>query len=134
MPEIPIRRSSNTTRRSALSIYSTERDLESVSSLSCRICLHNHIPPCRCLDDKVAQAMDSQFAKISSNQRVTSTIQGQIRDFSPEDYIDGKNDPRLDDCGRYSLVPGKRVLRDANLNQQVLNTVSLYTNSSLTED
>nr|GMD76347.1 E3 ubiquitin-protein ligase MARCH1 [Ipomoea batatas] len=33
--------SSNTTRRSR-SIYSSERDMESASSLSCRICLHNH--------------------------------------------------------------------------------------------
>ncbi|XP_019155110.1 PREDICTED: E3 ubiquitin-protein ligase MARCH1-like [Ipomoea nil] len=46
--------SSNTTRRSR-SIYSTDRDLESASSLSCRICLDSDtregdqlIAPCRC--------------------------------------------------------------------------------------
>ncbi|XP_019150925.1 PREDICTED: 3-oxoacyl-[acyl-carrier-protein] synthase I, chloroplastic-like [Ipomoea nil] len=48
---------------------------------------------------------------------------GQIRDFSTEGYIDGKNDRRLDDCWRYCLVAGKRALSDANLSQQVLDTM-----------
>nr|GMD01563.1 3-oxoacyl-[acyl-carrier-protein] synthase I, chloroplastic-like [Ipomoea batatas] len=48
---------------------------------------------------------------------------GQIRDFSTEGYIDGKNDRRLDDCWRYCLVAGKRALNDANLSQQVLDTM-----------
>nr|GME03752.1 3-oxoacyl-[acyl-carrier-protein] synthase I, chloroplastic-like [Ipomoea batatas]GME09687.1 3-oxoacyl-[acyl-carrier-protein] synthase I, chloroplastic-like [Ipomoea batatas]GME16227.1 3-oxoacyl-[acyl-carrier-protein] synthase I, chloroplastic-like [Ipomoea batatas] len=48
---------------------------------------------------------------------------GQIRDFSTEGYVDGKNDRRLDDCWRYCLVAGKRALNDANLSQQVLDTM-----------
>lgn len=54
---------------------------------------------------------------------------GQIRDFSSEGYIDGKNDRRLDNCWRYCLVAGKRALDDANLGQQVLETVSLFIGS-----
>lgn len=50
---------------------------------------------------------------------------GQIRDFSSVGYIDGKNDRRLDDCWRYCLVAGKKALNDANLGQEVLETVSL---------
>lgn len=50
---------------------------------------------------------------------------GQIRDFSSKGYIDGKNDRRLDNCWRYCIVAGKRALEDANLGQQVLETVSL---------
>jgi len=49
---------------------------------------------------------------------------GQIRDFSSEGYIDGKNDRRLDNCWRYCIVAGKRALDDANLGKQVLDTVS----------
>lgn len=49
---------------------------------------------------------------------------GQIRDFSSNGYIDGKNDRRLDDCWRYCLVAGKKALEDANLGNQVLDTVS----------
>ncbi|KAK4338520.1 hypothetical protein RND71_043007 [Anisodus tanguticus] len=48
---------------------------------------------------------------------------GQIHDFSSKGYIDGKNDRRLDDCWRYCLVAGKRALDDANLDQQVLETM-----------
>ncbi|KAH0461369.1 hypothetical protein IEQ34_008944 [Dendrobium chrysotoxum] len=40
---------------------------------------------------------------------------GQIRGFSSEGYIDGKNDRRLDDCLRYCLVSGKKALEDADL-------------------
>ncbi|MCD7450878.1 3-oxoacyl-[Datura stramonium] len=53
----------------------------------------------------------------------TVRFAGQIRDFSSKDYIDGKNDRRLDDCWRYCLVAGKRALDDANLGQQVLETM-----------
>uniref|UniRef100_A0A0D9W5I2 3-oxoacyl-[acyl-carrier-protein] synthase n=1 Tax=Leersia perrieri TaxID=77586 RepID=A0A0D9W5I2_9ORYZ len=40
---------------------------------------------------------------------------GQIRGFSSEGYIDGKNDRRLDDCLRYCIVSGKKALEDAGL-------------------
>ncbi|TVU12200.1 hypothetical protein EJB05_45833, partial [Eragrostis curvula] len=40
---------------------------------------------------------------------------GQIRGFSSEGYIDGKNDRRLDDCLRYCLVSGKKALEAAGL-------------------
>ncbi|KAK7318080.1 hypothetical protein RJT34_02778 [Clitoria ternatea] len=48
---------------------------------------------------------------------------GQIRNFSSEGYIDGKNDRRLDDCWRYCIVAGKRALDDANLGHEVLKTM-----------
>ncbi|MCL7044137.1 hypothetical protein MKW94_014668, partial [Papaver nudicaule] len=47
---------------------------------------------------------------------------GQIRNFSSEGYIDGKNDRRLDDCWRYCLVAGKRALEDAKLGTQTLES------------
>uniref|UniRef100_A0ACD5UAM3 Uncharacterized protein n=1 Tax=Avena sativa TaxID=4498 RepID=A0ACD5UAM3_AVESA len=40
---------------------------------------------------------------------------GQIRGFSSEGYIDGKNDRRLDDCIRYCIVSGKKALESAGL-------------------
>ncbi|KAG9150162.1 hypothetical protein Leryth_009742, partial [Lithospermum erythrorhizon] len=40
---------------------------------------------------------------------------GQIRGFSAEGYIDGKNDRRLDNCLRYCIVAGKKALEDAHL-------------------
>ncbi|KAF0903814.1 hypothetical protein E2562_029919 [Oryza meyeriana var. granulata] len=40
---------------------------------------------------------------------------GQIRGFSSEGYIDGKNDRRLDDCIRYCIVSGKKALESADL-------------------
>ncbi|XP_043709337.1 3-oxoacyl-[acyl-carrier-protein] synthase I, chloroplastic-like [Telopea speciosissima] len=40
---------------------------------------------------------------------------GQIRGFSSEGYIDGKNDRRLDDSLRYCLVAGKKALERADL-------------------
>ncbi|ONK58172.1 uncharacterized protein A4U43_C09F8960 [Asparagus officinalis] len=40
---------------------------------------------------------------------------GQIRGFSSEGYIDGKNDRRLDDCLRYGLVSGKKALESAGI-------------------
>jgi 3-oxoacyl-[acyl-carrier-protein] synthase II len=42
---------------------------------------------------------------------------GQIRGFSSEGYIDGKNDRRLDDFLRYCLVSGKKALESAALPQ-----------------
>ncbi|MCL7051255.1 hypothetical protein MKW94_008447 [Papaver nudicaule] len=48
---------------------------------------------------------------------------GQIRNFSSEGYIDGKNDRRLDDCLRYCLVAGKKALEDANLGTEVLESM-----------
>ncbi|GFP79311.1 3-oxoacyl-[acyl-carrier-protein] synthase i chloroplastic [Phtheirospermum japonicum] len=48
---------------------------------------------------------------------------GQIRGFSSDGYIDGKNDRCLDDCWRYCLVAGKRALDDAGLSEQVLETM-----------
>lgn len=49
---------------------------------------------------------------------------GQIRGFSSEGYIDGKNDRRLDDCWRYCLVAGRRALDEANLGSEALEKVS----------
>ncbi|PAN25333.1 hypothetical protein PAHAL_4G293400 [Panicum hallii] len=40
---------------------------------------------------------------------------GQIRRFSSEGYIDGKNDRRLDDCLRYCIVSGKKALEAAGI-------------------
>lgn len=40
---------------------------------------------------------------------------GQIRGFTSDGYIDGKNDRRLDDCLRYCLVSGKKALESAGL-------------------
>ncbi|KAM7271738.1 hypothetical protein ACFE04_030952 [Oxalis oulophora] len=46
---------------------------------------------------------------------------GQIRDFSSEGYIDGKNDRRLDDCLRYCLVAGKKAVENANVNLSTID-------------
>eukprot|EP00250_Pteridium_aquilinum_P028262 c36863_g1_i1 orf=279-1709(-) len=45
---------------------------------------------------------------------------GQIRGFSSEGYIDGKNDRRLDDCLRYCIVSGKKALENAGLGSENL--------------
>ncbi|KAI3873176.1 hypothetical protein MKX03_002422 [Papaver bracteatum] len=50
-------------------------------------------------------------------------IGGQIRNFSSEGHIDGKNDRRLDDCWRYVLVAGKGALEDANLGTEILESM-----------
>ncbi|KAG6397139.1 hypothetical protein SASPL_143303 [Salvia splendens] len=52
-------------------------------------------------------------------------IAAQIRGFSSEGYIDGKNDRRLDDCWKYCLVAGKRALDDANLGKQVIDATRM---------
>ncbi|XP_052179490.1 3-oxoacyl-[acyl-carrier-protein] synthase I, chloroplastic [Diospyros lotus] len=48
---------------------------------------------------------------------------GQIRGFSAEGYIDGKNDRRLDDCLRYCIVAGKKALEDADLGGDKLGKI-----------
>ncbi|XP_047965919.1 3-oxoacyl-[acyl-carrier-protein] synthase I, chloroplastic-like [Salvia hispanica] len=53
----------------------------------------------------------------------TVKIAGQIRGFSSEGYVNGKDDRRLDDCWRYSLVAGKRALDDAALGEQIVHTM-----------
>ncbi|KAG6397140.1 hypothetical protein SASPL_143304 [Salvia splendens] len=58
-------------------------------------------------------------------------IAGQIRGFSSDGYIDGKDDRRLDDCWRYCLVAGKRALDDANLGKKAVDTVN-YVNAHAT--
>lgn len=50
---------------------------------------------------------------------------GQIKGFSSQGYIDGKNDRRLDDTLRYCLVSGKRALEDAGLGGENLNQVRI---------
>ncbi|KAG6399410.1 hypothetical protein SASPL_140891 [Salvia splendens] len=55
----------------------------------------------------------------------TVKIAGQIRGFSSEGHINGKDDRRLDDCWRYSLVAGKRALDDAALGKQVVDTLRI---------
>ena len=53
---------------------------------------------------------------------------GQIRGFSTDGYIDGKNDRRLDDSLRYCLVSGKKALEDAGLGGEHLEKVSFVEN------
>ncbi|XP_051128513.1 3-oxoacyl-[acyl-carrier-protein] synthase I, chloroplastic [Andrographis paniculata] len=48
---------------------------------------------------------------------------GQIRGFTSEGYIDGKNDRRLDDCLRYCIVAGKKALESADLGGDKLNEI-----------
>ncbi|KAL3651271.1 3-oxoacyl-[acyl-carrier-protein] synthase I, chloroplastic [Castilleja foliolosa] len=48
---------------------------------------------------------------------------GQIRRFTAEGYIDGKNDRRLDDYLRYCIVAGKRALECADLGGDKLNKI-----------
>ncbi|KAL3621714.1 3-oxoacyl-[acyl-carrier-protein] synthase I, chloroplastic [Castilleja foliolosa] len=48
---------------------------------------------------------------------------GQIRGFTAEGYIDGKNDRRLDDYLRYCIVAGKRALECADLGGDKLNKI-----------
>ncbi|PHT59723.1 3-oxoacyl-[acyl-carrier-protein] synthase I, chloroplastic [Capsicum baccatum] len=48
---------------------------------------------------------------------------GQVRYFSVEGYTDGKNDHRLGNYWRHSLVAGKMALDNANLSQQVVETM-----------
>ncbi|CAN1329450.1 3-oxoacyl-[acyl-carrier-protein] synthase I, chloroplastic [Linum perenne] len=50
---------------------------------------------------------------------------GQIRGFNAQGYIDGKNDRRLDDCLRYSIVAGKKALEDADLGASKWNILQI---------
>jgi len=57
---------------------------------------------------------------------------GQIREFSANGYIDGKNDRQLDDCWRYGLVSGKLALENADLRKEKLDKVfNIFLRSSL---
>lgn len=47
----------------------------------------------------------------------------QIKGFSSDGYIDGKNDRRLDDVIRYAIVAGKKALHHAGLDEQGLAKV-----------
>ncbi|KAJ7186307.1 hypothetical protein O6H91_Y536800 [Diphasiastrum complanatum] len=51
--------------------------------------------------------------------KFSTKFAGQIRDFSSEGYIDGKNDRRLDDCIRYCIVSGKKAMEHAGLGSEV---------------
>lgn len=51
---------------------------------------------------------------------------GQIRGFTSQGYIDGKNDRRLDDCLRYCIVAGKKALEDADLGGDKLSKVAFF--------
>uniref|UniRef100_A0A9R1VVR3 3-oxoacyl-[acyl-carrier-protein] synthase I, chloroplastic n=1 Tax=Lactuca sativa TaxID=4236 RepID=A0A9R1VVR3_LACSA len=48
---------------------------------------------------------------------------GQIRGFTSDGYIDGKNDRRLDDCLRYCIVAGKKALEHADLGGDKLSKI-----------
>ena len=49
----------------------------------------------------------------------------QIKNFSSDGLIDPKSDRRLDDYLRYTLVSGKKALRQAGLEGEGLNNVSM---------
>ncbi|KAI0496704.1 hypothetical protein KFK09_023028 [Dendrobium nobile] len=49
---------------------------------------------------------------------------GQIRNFSSNNYIDGKRERRLDDCWRYCIVAARKALEDAQLGNEALNSVN----------
>ncbi|PKU77872.1 3-oxoacyl-[acyl-carrier-protein] synthase I, chloroplastic [Dendrobium catenatum] len=49
---------------------------------------------------------------------------GQIRNFSSNNYIDGKRERRLDDCWRYCIVAARKALEDAKLGNEALNSVN----------
>ncbi|KAL2321284.1 hypothetical protein Fmac_030253 [Flemingia macrophylla] len=71
--------------------------------------------------------VDGYYEKLLSGESGISAIDrfdaskfptrfaGQIRGFSGEGYVDGKNDRRLDDCLRYCIVAGKKALESADL-------------------
>lgn len=80
--------------------------------------------------------VDAYYEKLLSGESGISLIDrfdaskfptrfgGQIRGFSSEGYIDGKNERRLDDCLKYCIVAGKKALESANLGGDKLNTVT----------
>ncbi|KAJ6368455.1 hypothetical protein OIU77_021172 [Salix suchowensis] len=79
--------------------------------------------------------VDAYYDKLLSGESGIGTIDrfdaskfptrfgGQIRGFSAQGYIDGKNDRRLDDCLRYCIVAGKKALEDADLGGDNLSKV-----------
>ncbi|AED95365.1 3-ketoacyl-acyl carrier protein synthase I [Arabidopsis thaliana] len=79
--------------------------------------------------------VDAYYEKLLSGESGISLIDrfdaskfptrfgGQIRGFSSEGYIDGKNERRLDDCLKYCIVAGKKALESANLGGDKLNTI-----------
>ena len=81
--------------------------------------------------------VDAYYEKLLSGESGISLIDrfdaskfptrfgGQIRGFSSEGYIDGKNERRLDDCLKYCIVAGKKALESAGLGGDKLNTVLL---------
>ncbi|GMI85989.1 3-ketoacyl-acyl carrier protein synthase I, KETOACYL-ACP SYNTHASE 1 [Hibiscus trionum] len=56
--------------------------------------------------------------------KLPTRFAGQIRGFSSEGYIDGKNDRRLDDCLRYCIVAGKKAVEDADLGGDKLSKIN----------
>jgi len=82
--------------------------------------------------------VDAYYEKLLSGESGISLIDrfdaskfptrfgGQIRGFSSEGYIDGKNERRLDDCLKYCIVAGKKALESANLGGDKLNTVNIW--------
>ncbi|CAA2983114.1 3-oxoacyl-[acyl-carrier- ] synthase I, chloroplastic [Olea europaea subsp. europaea] len=59
---------------------------------------------------------------------------GQIRGFKSEDYIDKKNDRRLDDCLRYCNVAGKKALECDRLEKWFVVDVGLVVVLELSDD
>ncbi|CAK9185750.1 unnamed protein product [Ilex paraguariensis] len=71
--------------------------------------------------------VDTYYDKLLSGQSGISPIDrfdaseyptkiaGQIRGFSSEGYIDGKDDKRLDDSIGYCIVAGKKVVEEADV-------------------
>nr|GEV14991.1 3-oxoacyl-[acyl-carrier-protein] synthase I, chloroplastic-like [Tanacetum cinerariifolium] len=55
---------------------------------------------------------------------LTTRFGGQIRGFESKEYINGKNDRRLDDSQRYCIVAGKRALENAALGEQELSKIN----------
>ncbi|KAM2035182.1 hypothetical protein EV2_039198 [Malus domestica] len=66
--------------------------------------------------------LDQVFKKfdVNGNKKISSSELGAImsslgQPFSSNGYIDEKNDRRLNNCPRYSIVAGKKALEDADL-------------------
>ena len=87
---------------------------------------------CSCFGNDVDQFYDSLLAGKSGVDMIdrfdTSTyptkFAAQIRNFSSEGLIAPKEDRRLDDCLRYTLVSGKKALAQAGLDDEALAGVS----------
>ncbi|CAK9185752.1 unnamed protein product [Ilex paraguariensis] len=80
--------------------------------------------------------VDTYYDKLLSGQSGISPIDrfdaseyptrvaGQIRGFSSDGYINGKNDRRLDDSLRYCIVAGKKALEDADLGAEKISKIA----------